>query len=124
MPTRLTSLKNRALKAAAVTSMTLVVMAGGTSAANAAEVGGSVPGGVSAQACVAAGGGTWCYGTSADGLLKRCYSNYVHPTNYHSSTASMASQVSKRYAGAGAWSQAQVTAGWAYTCYTYYDPTA
>jgi hypothetical protein len=95
------------------------------SGANAASGGGAVQeGGISISACSSTGGGTWCQGTSANGLLKRCYSNYVHPNNYHSSTASMASQVDKRYNSAGYWSEAQVTAGWAYTCYTYWNNNA
>ncbi|MGH3663447.1 MAG: lactococcin 972 family bacteriocin [Micromonosporaceae bacterium] len=44
-------------------------------------------------------------------------------TRYHSSTASMASQTRTDYASAGYWSEASVTAGWAYTCYTYWNDT-
>lgn len=111
------SLKSRAVKAASVASLALFATAGLAVAAQAAPAG--------ATGCSSAGGGTWCQGTSmGDWGLKKCYSNYVHPYNYHSSTASMASQIDKRYASAGSWSNASVTAGWAYTCYTYYNPNA
>ena len=67
------------------------------------------------------GGGTWSYGTytASDGE-KVCYSNYVHPTKYHSSTAVLAGGSKKRYADAEAWSTASVTAGQVYTCYAYW----
>ncbi|MCP2261316.1 Bacteriocin (Lactococcin_972) [Streptoalloteichus tenebrarius] len=69
-------------------------------------------------------GGEWCHGTERDGLFKKCYSNYKHNNNYHGSTAAMAGGTDTRYGAAGYWSQAGVTAGWAHTCYTYYNPNA
>jgi len=70
------------------------------------------------------GGGTWNYGTSISGDNKTVWSNYVHPTNYHSSTAIIASKNVKRYANAGHWSNASATAAKKYTGYTYYNPNA
>ncbi|MFF9496341.1 lactococcin 972 family bacteriocin [Streptomyces flaveolus] len=67
------------------------------------------------------GGGTWSYGTSISSTgLKLCYSNYVHPDQYHSSSAVIASATAKDYADAGAWSRASVSNGHAYTCYAYW----
>jgi lactococcin 972-like bacteriocin len=51
-----------------------------------------------------------------------CWSNYVHPNNYRSSTAFIGNKIDKRYASAGSWSLAYAEAGLAFTCYTYYDP--
>lgn len=124
MSTISTPLKVRASRLAAVVSMAFLVIAGTADGAQAASGGGAESnGGISIQACESAGGGDWCHGTSADGVLKRCYSNYKHNLNYHSSTAAMASQTQTRYASAGYWSEASVTAGWAYTCYTYWNNT-
>ncbi|SES20954.1 lactococcin 972 family bacteriocin [Actinokineospora terrae] len=117
----MSSLKNRAAKAASVASLALFMIAGAASVAQADTAQTQRP--AAANACGGASGGTWCKGTAADGALKRCYSNYVHPNNYHSSTAVMAGGTDKRYNSAGAWSEAHITAGWAYTCNTYYDPS-
>ncbi len=120
-----TSLKVRASQAIAVASLAGFMLVGGTAGAQAASGGGATPsGGFSPAACSSTGGGTWCRGTSADGVLKRCYSNYSHPSNYHSSTAVLASGTDKGYANAGYFSYADVTAGWAYTCYTYWNNAA
>lgn len=104
-----------------------MLVLGGASAAQASPgIGGAESNGdVSISACKSAGGGNWCYGTSVgSGGLMRCYSNYIHNKNYHSSTAIAASSTSKRYASAGYESRAAVTVGWAYTCHTYYNPDA
>ncbi|NBH12397.1 lactococcin 972 family bacteriocin [Amycolatopsis sp. SID8362] len=99
--------------------------AGLTSVAEAAPAGSSTTASpAQVLACSNVGGGTWCHGTEASGVLKRCYSNYVHNQNYHSATAVMAGATSKRWANAGYWAQAGVVAGWAYTCYAYYNPNA
>lgn len=122
-----TTLKVRASQAAAIASLASFMLVGAASGAQAASGGGAVPassGGVGIAACESASGGTWCHGTAADGALKECYSNYSHPSNYHSSTAVMASLTDKGYANAGYFSYASVTAGWAYTCYTYYNDQA
>ncbi|POX49841.1 lactococcin 972 family bacteriocin [Streptomyces sp. Ru72] len=67
------------------------------------------------------GGGTWSYGTTTGSWgLKRCYSNYVHPSKYHSATSVMADGNDKTYANAGSWANSHVDAGWAYTCYAYW----
>ncbi|WP_051326325.1 lactococcin 972 family bacteriocin [Glycomyces tenuis] len=120
MTTRIHSLKVRASRAAAVASMAVMMIAGGATAAQAAPAEGDF----GYQACSNVGGGTWCQGTQPDGLLKECYSNYKHNSNYHSATAAMAGGTETRYASAGYWARANITAGWAYTCYTYYNPNA
>lgn len=77
--------------------------------------------------CSATGGGTWCNGTSlqpGSGGIKNCYSNYVHPSNYHSSTAVLGPSNSKRFASAGYWSNANVIDGLQHTCYTYWNNQA
>lgn len=66
------------------------------------------------------GGGTWNYGTERNDGFKGCYSQYTHPSKYHSSTAIIASSNNKAYANAGNWSYAYSTAGWAYTCHVYW----
>ena len=35
------------------------------------------------------GGGVWDYGTCIDGYQKKCWSNYLHQENWHSSAASV-----------------------------------
>jgi lactococcin 972 family bacteriocin len=59
------------------------------------------------------GGGTWNYGWvwNAPWPEKIVYSQYVHPTKYHSSTAICSINVSKVYATAGNWSDARVMCG-------------
>ncbi|MFD5247719.1 lactococcin 972 family bacteriocin [Amycolatopsis sp. NPDC058340] len=110
---------------ASVASLALFMTAGVTSVAQAAPSSGAEAAGtVSIQGCENVGGGSWCHGTQPDGALKQCYSNYIHNRNYHSATAAMAGGTSKRYANPGYWAKAAVTAGWAYTCNTYYNPNA
>jgi lactococcin 972 family bacteriocin len=51
------------------------------------------------------GGGTWNYGTSYGfPSTTHVWSNYVHPTRYHSSTAICGSNNVKHYADATVWS--------------------
>lgn len=58
------------------------------------------------------GGGTWNYGTSYQPpWYKNVWSNYVHPSLYHSSTAIGGSANQKVYANAGSWSNASVVCG-------------
>ncbi len=67
-------------------------------------------------------GDSWCYGTSvsSDGT-KTCYSNYTHPTKYHSATAQIASSTKKSYAQAGNTANATAYGGSGATCYTYWN---
>ncbi len=106
-------------RVASVASLAVVMSAGIVSAANASPSREAVP-----ASCGSAGGGTWCHGSGSDGIWKGCFSNYNHPKNYHSSTAAIGGANDKRYASAGSWSNAHTRAGWAYTCYTYYNPNA
>ncbi|MFD7665591.1 lactococcin 972 family bacteriocin [Streptomyces sp. NPDC059788] len=75
------------------------------------------------NACVSAGGGKWCYGWyAADSDGKYCYSNYLHGSKWHSSSVKIAGI--SRSSGSvrpGSPSNANRTAGYAYTCYTYYS---
>lgn len=73
---------------------------------------------VTPQASV--GGGTWNYGTAADGALKRCYSNYIHPTKKHSASVAMGGATDKDIQNADIWANAWLTGGWAYTCNAYW----
>lgn len=67
------------------------------------------------------GGGTWNYGTRNAGLDgTTCYSNYIHPSKKHSATAIKAGHTDKDTRSADVWAKAAVTAGAAYTCYTYW----
>ncbi|MGW5676037.1 lactococcin 972 family bacteriocin [Streptomyces sp. NPDC003860] len=67
------------------------------------------------------GGGTWSYGTQVTSSgYKRCYSNYLHGSVRHSSTAVLANGTHKDWADAGSVSNASVVAGHAYTCYAYW----
>ncbi|CAL9539338.1 hypothetical protein SUDANB120_04213 [Streptomyces sp. enrichment culture] len=82
---------------------------------------GEGPSNAPAVASVSVGGGTWHYGTSAgSGGLKKCYSNYIHPTKKHSASVAIASQTDKDIQNADIWAKASRTAGWAYTCNTYW----
>ncbi|BCY09097.1 lactococcin 972 family bacteriocin [Actinoplanes sp. L3-i22] len=122
-----TSLKAGAKKTAAIASLAGFILVGSASSAQAASGGGALPtssGGVSPAACSQVSGGTWCRGSEASGVLKHCYSNYSHPTNYHSSTTVMGSATDKGYANAGYFSYSGATGGWAYTCYAYYNSNA
>lgn len=77
--------------------------------------------GITPLAVVNVGGGTWNYGSAvAIWPPKTCWSNYVHSTKYHSSTAVIGQSNVKVYANAGSWSNANTWAGAAYTCYAYW----
>lgn len=77
--------------------------------------------GISPFSVINVGGGTWDYGSVVNPwLTKDCWSNYVHNGKYHSSTAIIGGAQTKRYAQAGAWSNAAKTAGAAHTCYAYW----
>jgi lactococcin 972 family bacteriocin len=123
MSSNRTSLKVRASQAAVVASLAVFMIGATASAADAKAPKPPRGGGVSPADCSSQGGGTWCQGEYWDGL-KECYSNYEHPTNYHSSTAILGALVDKEYADAGYWDYAQVSAGFAYTCYTYWNNQA
>ncbi|WP_330239999.1 lactococcin 972 family bacteriocin [Streptomyces sp. NBC_00525] len=78
------------------------------------------------EACVNASGGKWCYGwytteVSTGNFRKYCYSNYYHYTKGHSSTVKIAGGTNKDWAPANGTSNAHLTAGFAYTCSTYYS---
>ncbi|MFC4517244.1 lactococcin 972 family bacteriocin [Streptomyces ehimensis] len=79
------------------------------------------------EACVSpSSGGTWCYGwytteVSPGVFNKYCYSNYWHKTMGHASTVKMAGSTRRDHAWAGEESNANLTAGLAYTCSTYYS---
>ncbi|CAL9603320.1 hypothetical protein SUDANB120_05487 [Streptomyces sp. enrichment culture] len=71
-------------------------------------------------------GGTWCYGTQtrevSPGVFnKYCYSNYIHWTKGHSSTVKIANSTRRAWAAAGGTSNANLTAGIAYSCSAYYS---
>ncbi|WP_245791557.1 lactococcin 972 family bacteriocin [Actinacidiphila rubida] len=69
-------------------------------------------------------GGTWCYGWYSTGLTppqKFCYSNYLQETKGHASTVKLAGGTRRVHALAGDVSEANLTAGFAYTCSTYYS---
>jgi len=67
------------------------------------------------------GGGTWNYGTSVTGSSKYVWSNYVHPTKYHSSTAIIGPQNVKKFADKTKWTYANATDKSSYTGYTYWS---
>ncbi|WP_078912926.1 lactococcin 972 family bacteriocin [Streptomyces sp. NRRL S-646] len=74
------------------------------------------------EACVNASGGKWCYGWYITGVAsKYCYSNYLHQTEWHHSTVKIAGKTAKGVAAPGDASHANITAGAAYTCSTYYS---
>ncbi|WP_327361183.1 lactococcin 972 family bacteriocin [Streptomyces sp. NBC_01296] len=79
------------------------------------------------EACVSpSSGGNWCYGwyTTQIGtgeLRKYCYSNYYQLDKGHTSTVKMAGGTNRAWAAARDVSQAHITAGFAYTCSTYYS---
>ncbi|WP_328740748.1 lactococcin 972 family bacteriocin [Streptomyces erythrochromogenes] len=75
---------------------------------------------VSPLSVVQAGGGTWSYGWQARDNRKYCYSNYYHGSVKHSSTVNIAGIIVKDTKPAGQTTNANHTAGLAYTCYTYY----
>lgn len=70
------------------------------------------------------GGGTWDYGTETTGTQKHCWSHYHHPTNYHSSTAKVGTNVAKGYAEAGKWSFADAYGPKDQTGYAFWDNEA
>ncbi|MCE4945303.1 lactococcin 972 family bacteriocin [Streptomyces albulus] len=68
---------------------------------------------------VSVGGGTWNYGTSKDGLYKKCYSNYIHTTKKHSASVAIGSKTNKDVKGPDVWANASSTNGWGYKCNAY-----
>jgi len=103
--------------------MATMMFAGSVPAAQAATpIGGATSkAALTPKECGGAGGGTWCHGTEPTGLSVRCFSNYKHDGNYHSSTAVLGNATDTRYAKAGYWSMASATDSWVYTCYAYYN---
>jgi len=80
--------------------------------------------GVTPNACTSPQGvgDTWCYGSSyAPDGTKTCYSNYTHPTKYHSTTAEIGSSAKKGYAQAGNTARATAYGGALDRCYAYWD---
>ncbi|WP_405501745.1 lactococcin 972 family bacteriocin [Streptomyces niveus] len=77
-------------------------------------------GSVTPKIIVEAGGGTWSYGWEARNDRKYCYSNYYHRTVNHGSTVKIAGGSVKAVAFPGETSNANRSAGFAYTCETYY----
>ncbi|MFH8751985.1 lactococcin 972 family bacteriocin [Streptomyces rimosus] len=69
---------------------------------------------------VSKGGGTWNYGTTADGGYKKCYSNYIRPTKKHSAGVAIGSKTDKDIKGPDIWAKAAKTNGWAYKCSAYW----
>ncbi|MEW2136638.1 lactococcin 972 family bacteriocin [Streptomyces sp. NPDC005409] len=66
------------------------------------------------------GGGKWSYGWYERSGLKYCNSNYYHGSVEHGSTVKLAGTTMTDRKPAGEYSNANLTAGFAYTCYTYY----
>lgn len=67
------------------------------------------------------GGGTWSYGWESRNNLKYCYSNYYHGSVAHGSSVKMAgTTAASGWVAAGDYSNANWTAGFAYTCSTYW----
>jgi hypothetical protein len=77
-------------------------------------------GGIRPKTVLEIGGGTWSYGKDLTTDGQYCYSNYYHPKVIHGSTVQLAGGENKAVAGKGKWSYANMTAGAAYTCKTYY----
>lgn len=76
---------------------------------------------ISPNTTVNVGGGTWTYGTSMGFNGNTVYSNYYHPTLYHSSTAIIGSQDNTSYADAGQWSYASANGSLFATGYAYWN---
>jgi lactococcin 972 family bacteriocin len=70
------------------------------------------------------GGGTWDYGTNTSGTQKHCWSHYLHPDNFHSSTAKVGTSTDKQYAEAGEWSKADAYGPKDQTGYAWWDNEA
>ncbi|MBD9733330.1 lactococcin 972 family bacteriocin [Streptomyces sp. H28] len=66
------------------------------------------------------GGGKWSYGKNLTTDGQYCYSNYYHPKVQHGSTVKVSKWTNKAVASKGKWSYANITAGAAYTCETFY----
>ncbi|MFD5510814.1 lactococcin 972 family bacteriocin [Streptomyces sp. NPDC127051] len=67
------------------------------------------------------GGGTWSYGWEARDNFKYCYSNYYHGSVAHGSSVKMAgTTAASGWVAAGDYSNAHYSAGFAYTCSTYW----
>lgn len=115
----MSTVKSKIARTASVAALALLMTAGVTSAAQADQTEGEIEiaGDTSIEACQDVGGGTWCYGAVPNGLLKRCYSNYIHPHKGHTATTLMGNAVSRKRADAGHWANSSATGGWLYTCY-------
>jgi hypothetical protein len=77
-------------------------------------------GGIRPKTVLDIGGGTWSYGKDLTTDGQYCYSNYYHPKVMHGSTVELAGGSNKAVEAKGKWSYANMTAGAAYTCKTYY----
>lgn len=92
----------------------------GVAAIPAAPAGKATASSITPLASESVGGGTWNYGTRAATTGTTCYSNYIHPTKKHSATAVKAGYTDKDIREKDIWAKASITAGAAYTCYTYW----
>lgn len=66
------------------------------------------------------GGGTWNYGRTTSGSTKNVWSNYVHNSKRHSSTAILGAKNVKKFANARSWSNASVSGPSGDTAFTYW----
>ncbi|KAA8822033.1 lactococcin 972 family bacteriocin [Bifidobacterium vespertilionis] len=66
------------------------------------------------------GGGTWNYGSYANGFnVKRCYSHYIHKDKYHSAAVAISDRDKTDYAAARDWAKIDLDGGWFDTCNTF-----
>lgn len=68
------------------------------------------------------GGGTWNYGVTYNvSFGKHCYSDYYHPTNYHSATSIIGSTNNTNHAPPGQWADSYANGSLFGTCHAYWN---
>ncbi|WP_165401224.1 lactococcin 972 family bacteriocin [Herbihabitans rhizosphaerae] len=118
-------MKKKAAKAASIASLTLFMLTGAGSVAQATPIhgGSAVTDGPEVQSCDPADGGTWCHGTSGAWPpgWQNCFSNYINNEFWHSASVAMGGGTNKKYAAPGYWANANVVGGIALVCNSFWD---
>jgi len=120
-------LTTRCRIAIATTALALPVALTGTafaasSAPPPATSGSATLAGISPNTSKDVGGGTWNYGSSYSfPFSMKCWSNYFHPTDFHSATAIIGSNNQTSFGAPDQWADATVYGSLTGTCQTYWD---
>ncbi len=77
---------------------------------------------VTPNTSVNVGGGTWNYGSSYSFPVgKHCWSNYFHPTQFHSATSIIGSTNNTSFGAPDQWADSSANGSITQTCQAYWD---